>query len=431
MLAAAPKRNKAFLALAASFFTIVLVFISTPRESLIDTQPSLQFMRVKVILNGEDEVVVQEWKRARKDYLKNLTKLGEILFLDAPEPKIPSNSRQKYQILIWKYGRTIENRHIKNFSGQKLNPFEHCSVNNCEITYEDAALETADLVIFHLHRLKGLQDLPKRRNYTQIWTFLTDESPHHTFLNSKDKLKLFNNQFNWSMTYRSDSDIPVPYGRTIMKPNPDREIETVFQDKRRDVLVAILGSNCGGNNHRWDYVRELQKYIDVDIYGACGQNLKQKCPGHFGNDCDAISNYLFYLAFENSNCNEYITEKLWWNAYHKNSIPIVMGSSPQTYKTLLPPGSYINVDDFAKPETLADYLSSLNKTESFKEYYRWKSHFAVLNEHGYFQSKSYHYCRVCQALNYNTKQTKVYEDLEKFWSVQGDCHEPWNAPFED
>ncbi|XP_066258422.1 glycoprotein 3-alpha-L-fucosyltransferase A-like isoform X2 [Euwallacea similis] len=431
MVTAATKKSKVLFALSASLFTIFLVFISAPKEPLINTQPSLQFREVKFNLTEQYEVVVQEWKKARKDSFKNLTKLGEILFLDAPEPNISSNSRQKYQILIWKYGLTIENRHIKNFSGQKLNPFEHCPVNNCELTYEDAALETADLVIFHLHRLNGLQDLPIKRNYTQIWTFLTDESPYHTFLNSKNKFKDFNNQFNWSMSYRSDSDIPVPYGRTILRPYPNKKNEVTSEVKRRDVLVAILGSNCGGINHRWDYVRELQKYIDVDIYGRCGEKLRQKCPGHFGNDCNAISNYLFYLAFENSNCNEYITEKLWWNAFHKNSIPIVMGSSPQTYKILLPPGSYINIDAFAKPKTLADYLLSLNKTESFKEYYRWKSHFDVLNEHGYFQSKSYHYCRVCQALNYNSKKTKVYEDLEKFWSIRRDCHQPWNTPVED
>lgn len=41
-------------------------------------------------------------------------------------------------------------------------------------------------------------------------------------------------------------------------------------NKRRDVLIAILGSNCGGKNKRWDYVKELQKYIKVDVYGGCG-----------------------------------------------------------------------------------------------------------------------------------------------------------------
>lgn len=151
-----------------------------------------------------------------------------------------------------------------------------------------------------------------------------------------------------------------------------------------------------------------------------------RCPGHFKADCPDIGNYLFYLSFENSNCDNYITEKLWWNAFEKNSIPIVMGANPADYQMLLPTESYINVDDFASPAVLAQYIYRLNTTEEYRYYYKWKKYFKVLNEHGYFQSKSYHYCRVCQALNYNERQPKVYGKLEEFWSVKKDCHPAWN-----
>lgn len=74
-----------------------------------------------------------------------------------------------------------------------------------------------------------------------------------------------------------DSDIPVPYGRTIIKENynPDYKfnIYSWLLTKRHDVLITIMGSNCGSKNHRWEYVKELQKYINVDVYGGCG-NLK-------------------------------------------------------------------------------------------------------------------------------------------------------------
>lgn len=154
-----------------------------------------------------------------------------------------------------------------------------------------------------------------------------------------------------------------------------------------------------------------------------------RCPGHFTSDCKAIDDYMFYLAFENSNCDEYITEKLWWNAFHKNSIPIVMGASVDSYKKLLPIDSYLNVEQFANPSSLAEYILSLNETGAFANYYKWKSHFQVLNEHGYFQSPSYHYCRICQALNYNSKNVKVYDDLESYWK-EGVCHKAWDVPDE-
>lgn len=67
-----------------------------------------------------------------------------------------------------------------------------------------------------------------------------------------------------------DSDIPVPYGRTVTLQKPLDYREKPWHGKRRDVLVAIMGSNCGGQNHRWNYVKEMQKYINIDVYGNCG-----------------------------------------------------------------------------------------------------------------------------------------------------------------
>ncbi|KAG5895854.1 hypothetical protein JTB14_038279 [Gonioctena quinquepunctata] len=364
---------------------------------------------------------VIEWMKLWKNQT-TLSKLGRVLFMGEEEPRFSTNV--KYQILVWKHGPTIESRHLKNFSNIRIDPFSYCPVNNCDITYKDSAIKTADIAIFHLHRMKSAKELPaETRNPNQIWAFLTDESPHNTFLSSKVKLKDFDGVFNWSMTYRWDSDIPVPYGRTVLRKYP-MQFELNLT-KKRDVLVAVMGSNCGGKNHRWAYIKELQKHIQVDVYGKCGP-LKT-CPGHFRTDCPAIEKYMFYLSFENSNCDDYITEKLWWNAYRKNVIPIVMGAQRSNYKKLLPPNSFIDVDEFASPAVLAQYLLRLNETGEFRNYFRWKRDFEVLNEHGYFQSRSFHYCRICQAMNYNDRQHKTYAKLNDYWSVQKDCHPAWDA----
>lgn len=72
-----------------------------------------------------------------------------------------------------------------------------------------------------------------------------------------------------------DADIPVPSGRTLVlsHPRPEAnggELSAWKNSKRRDKLATIMGSNCGGRNKRWAYVKELQKHIAVDVYGKCG-----------------------------------------------------------------------------------------------------------------------------------------------------------------
>ena len=76
-----------------------------------------------------------------------------------------------------------------------------------------------------------------------------------------------------------------------------------------EFAVAVI-SNCGNTEmaKRMEYINELRKYINVDVFGKCGK----PCPTHFRvnnmkGDCKDIigKEYKFYFAFENSFCSEY------------------------------------------------------------------------------------------------------------------------------
>lgn len=64
----------------------------------------------------------------------------------------------------------------------------------------------------------------------------------------------------------------------------------------------------------------------------------------------------FYLAFENSVCRDYVTEKF-FKSISRLMVPIVLKKS--IYDGYLPAGSYIAVDDFRSPRELANYLKHL------------------------------------------------------------------------
>ncbi|KAG7202379.1 hypothetical protein KM043_018698 [Ampulex compressa] len=341
----------------------------------------------------------------------------------AASPPIAKDRKEPFLILIWKHGPFLERRHIRRFTNKKFLPWDNCTVKNCVLSYRAEDLDVAAAVVFHLHLTKSPLEIPRRTRRNQRWIFLTDESPINTFLHGDQKLRDYNGLFNWSMSYRTDSDIPVPYGRTILKDFSSSESVDELISSQKTKLVAIMGSNCAGNNGRWRYVNELKSYLgdELDVFGRCLNGNVTACPGHFDRDCSALNAYKFYLAFENSNCEEYITEKVYWHGYHKLAVPIIMGAPRNDCERLLPPKSFMHIEDFANPTSLATYLKYLDRhVEEYIKYHAWRQYYSVIDEHGYFGSSSVHYCRICEALHYNSPVEKVYQDLES-WRKKRDC----------
>ncbi|KAF4653266.1 hypothetical protein FOL47_010613, partial [Perkinsus chesapeaki] len=85
---------------------------------------------------------------------------------------------------------------------------------------------------------------------------------------------------------------------------------------------------------------------------------------------DIAAKYRFYLSFENSRCNKYITEKF-WRPLWKGNVPVVLGGLARTdYDEIAPPGSYIHVDDFKTTRELSNYLQYLTRNDTaYNEYH--------------------------------------------------------------
>ena len=150
----------------------------------------------------------------------------------------------------------------------------------------------------------------------------------------------------------------------------------------------------------------------VDILGLCGSKDCKTSKKDYCNKL-ATKQYKFYLSFENSLCDQYVTEKLFLRMKWK-MVPIVMGRAP--YHEIVPPNSYINIKDFKDPKSLAKYLLKLDKNpEEYLSYFWWREHFQIRSDVMHKMA-----CQICYKLNTQYPQ-KIYHDLEEWWVNKSHC----------
>ncbi|XP_015772806.1 PREDICTED: galactoside 3(4)-L-fucosyltransferase-like [Acropora digitifera] len=289
-----------------------------------------------------------------------------------------------------------------------------CGELTCRFTHNQNELQRSDAVMFHGRDLPSetvLKEAEKSKPSNQRWVYHLLESPHNAGRNPA----LLNGMFNWTMTYRVDSDFFVPYGYyTTLKPN---EIDPKPKNYAlgKDKLAVWVVSHCGVL--RDGFVLKLLKYIKVDIFGACANkfNQRESCPISSPACTEKLQHYKFYLAFENSFCIDYITEKYWRKSLFLNIIPVVMGGASYENEKLAIPGSFINVVDFESVEALANYLIYLNSNDTaYNEYFLWRKRFKLVPMMPSWP------CMVCAALNNDSLPAKVY-NMEDFWGVEKTC----------
>lgn len=124
-------------------------------------------------------------------------------------------------------------------------------------------------------------------------------------------------------------------------------------------------SNCNARSNRQEYVRILSKYISVDIFsqdGRCGGT--DACPRSKNYDvCYNMieQDYKFYFAFENSICEDYVTEKF-FEMLSRGIVPVVMGGAD--YASIAPSHSYINALDYS-PRELVIKIKDINISNDY------------------------------------------------------------------
>lgn len=259
------------------------------------------------------------------------------------------NSSMKY-ILMWTLNTTVPFVYLK--SGNEIFVSEECEYQNCYITNNRkyfSDIKKFDALIFHApeytwinnHRHLGF---PSERGYHQKYVFTCFESSD----NYPACDRKFNNYFNWTWTYRTDGDVKWGYidikdmNDNIVGPKPNMQWiknMTDISSEQKEMLksktkaAAWFVSNCYTSSRREKFASELHKSLIIrgftlDIYGKCG---KLSCPRDDESKCFELlkKDYFFYLSFENSFCEDYVTEKL-IHALKNWVIPVVWGGADYT-----------------------------------------------------------------------------------------------------
>ena len=333
-----------------------------------------------------------------------------------------NNKGRPIQILIWMTAPRMQT--------------ERCdSPIPCVFTNDHSLFKSSDAVIVDTRNiilLKQTQRLPTFRPPHQHWIGYLRESPTNINVNKKP----YETWFNWTIAYTMNADVIIPYGMCLptkdkvakdpgsitdvirhvygksANSTPWMNEENTYTPRDHAIgktrLVSWVVSRCQSASRREVYVAELIRHIDVDIFGKCaGKSVGKKTEHEFW--ADLFETHKFYLSFENSLCPDYITEKV-WTPLKSDIVPIVMGGAD--YKSHLPPHSYIDVNDYSSPKSLAQHLHRLDKNDTlYNEYFAWKQNYSCFVG---VPAKS-PACEVCRMMNENRNKINIIPDINTFW----------------
>ncbi|KAF2362847.1 Fucosyltransferase N-terminal [Trinorchestia longiramus] len=184
-------------------------------------------------------------------------------FRSGPTPKVYVVSTNSLSTAYW-------NESLKQFTDD-LCPFK------CNFVDSQEEINSADAVLIQLNFFKNIASLKSElpiRDPSQPWIVFSVESPTNLNFKLDDTV---NGLFNRTMTYRTDSDVVFYHGFIVSKEDarilPPSWVQTSQIEETsfeaRKLAVAFI-SHCHTMGGRMKYIKELEKYMKVDLYGRCG-----------------------------------------------------------------------------------------------------------------------------------------------------------------
>ncbi|XP_022119523.2 alpha-(1,3)-fucosyltransferase C [Pieris rapae] len=359
------------------------------------------------------------------------------VFFNLTDQYVHNPVRNKY-ILQWTSDRTVPFVYMGEGNIGFLK--RKCSYTNCIVTNNRSLLgdyTNFDVIVFNGPEIINIpkEELPQNRSEHQKYVFASIESSDNYPICRDD----FNNFFNWTWTYKLSSEVQWGYitirdeNKQIVGPKIDmnwldfEKMKPVSEDVKRKIgnktkAVAWFVSNCFSRSRRNELTRELAaelaKYdLYVDIYGSCGS---LKCSRNDEDACDNMleRDYFFYLSFENSLAEDYVTEKLLHPLKHL-TVPIVYGGA--NYTRFMPDSAYLNVRELGVKKLAEKMNALIENPDDYIEYFRWTNHYSYYTKAESIETDEY--CRFCSILSEEdlVKRKSVYENFSEWWNPPLRC----------
>jgi hypothetical protein len=365
-------------------------------------------------------------------------------------------------------------------------PFKDCTEKRCyafkPYSHRHKPLEGSDAVMVHSWNLFYMPSkLDYKRRKEQIWAYYSMESPHMSFCSFHYAIDELDDWFNMTITYKPSSTFVTDYrpyefenwahihqssaymaafseffsNKNAKTINYKRIITEKVVDKSGKGSASVMWfvSNCQSRSRREPYVLEMSQHVEIDIYGECGyfKNSKPDPCSSLGDKktveacyLDLFASYKFYLAFENSKCNDYITEKYWKiyrpdYLFNVDIVPVVRGAQQFQYEQIAyEKSSFINADRFESAKDLGVYLAYLNKNHSaYLEHLEWKVHLVtnITAERKretvqFVQPNKSPFCAVCEKLHDESFMRKEKKPIKMsdWFNPRSEC---WDEPYPD
>ena len=305
-------------------------------------------------------------------------------------------------------------------SSELYTKLDQCEYKNCFFTCDKSLIKNSNAILFHDYDLTSkwnsflisYWNIFKQRSFKQLWIYWNDE-PNIVDYNL-DEFK-----FNWTISFHSQADISrCAYG--CLKTRNEKEnflldIKNEFSKRKNSAIWLV--SNCK-SSFRLKIALELSNFFNIKTSGSCSKYFEKSknyffsffhrgfnyffrnnpCPRESKCEIDYLSSNKFYLAFESTNCSDYITEKF-WRSLSFGLIPIVIQPSKESYERIAPVDSFIHAQDFNfDARLLAEYLQKVsNSFDLYLKHTKWRLNYDILYKSNDLENKRI--CDFCKKLN--------------------------------